>query len=45
MAVMNFFFFVHLPFPNLVFTPSGTYNPNDRGSDAFRGATVFGPEH
>ena len=34
---------MYLPSPNLGLTPPGTYNPNVCGSDACRGAIVYGP--
>ena len=43
-CLLSFFFFMYLPSPNLELTPPGTYNPNARGSDACRGAIVYGPE-
>ena len=44
LLLLLFFFYLHSP--NLGFTPPpGTYNLNTRGSDAYRGATVFGPEY
>ena len=36
------FFFMYLPSPNLGLTPPpGTYSPNARGSDAFRGSNCL----
>ena len=34
----TFFFFAYIPSPKLGLTPPGTYNPNARESDAWRGS-------
>ena len=38
LLLLLLFFFAYLPSPNLGLTPSGTYKPNARGSDACRGS-------